>query len=607
MVGGLNIVQWGTDKSGKSVQVGLSPGQTRGSVSGVIVTRPASQDVNTVYSPGVGSTSIKIDREGNATTVKKDQYGNVIEVTQRSSSGVLSFQRKTALYGSSVESGLPGEVAKTVQDIQTQQENLAQYRKAAEYAKAQELQQQQARQQPTPSFQLPGFSDLYQNRYVKPPKEKEYYAVQHPSGFGKVQLYSEYKPTDRFKLFGVIPAGSPEPGGLYKSDILGFTKRVGSINQTEARAIAAKPHKTTSVLDLKLNQAGNMLLFSPFAFGSMPAIKMPKVKLSAPKVKLPSLFSRSPPKTPAYTYLSPEVKAQVLRSEVVKSIQKPTVSIFSRSPPKTPAFSYLSTETQTQIRQTELIKSIRDYSKYSMFSRSPPKTPAFSYLPKATQENIMKAEIQALYGIKPKKPLSIKPPETYLRLNNNLLVGRQIVPQQVKIKPTYEPMYDYLESWKPEFSIPKTNLNTRYAAMSISAVGILLSNRTPTQIKARTREVTILKDLTRIMDLSRIMDKIDTQVRLGTSEIVVPSLRNAERQLEQQKQSTKQRTSERTPQRPKASNKTIIPRIPKVPIIKIPSLELPEFTHGTSSSKKKGLKYKKIKTKMLTLKDLLGK
>ncbi len=137
------MVQW-EDRGGKSTVVGLSPGQTAGVVNGVYVRRPDSQDVMTVYSPGTGSTSIEV--EGGAsgkgtkdvTTVRKDQYGNVIEVTKRSSSGSLIFQRKAIPGQGLVEEGLPQGVAQNVKEIHEQKENLPQYRRAAEYKRVQE-------------------------------------------------------------------------------------------------------------------------------------------------------------------------------------------------------------------------------------------------------------------------------------------------------------------------------------------------------------------------------------------------------------------------------------------------------------------------------------
>ncbi len=157
---GINIVQW-EDRAGKSTVVGLSPGQTAGYVGGTYVQRPDSQDVNTVYSPGTGSASIEI--EGGAsgkgtkdvTTVRKDQYGNVIEVTKQSSSGSLIFQRKVVPGQGLVEEGLPQDVAQNVKEIQEQKENIPQDRRSAEYRRMQE--QKEAKIYPQ---QFPGITPI---------------------------------------------------------------------------------------------------------------------------------------------------------------------------------------------------------------------------------------------------------------------------------------------------------------------------------------------------------------------------------------------------------------------------------------------------------------
>ncbi len=553
MVGGLSIVQWVGNK-----QVGLSPGQTRGAVNGVIVTRPAGQDVNTVYSPGVGSTSTKIDKEGNATIVKKDQYGNVIEITQRGSSGTLLFQRKTTLYGGSVESGLPTDISRNVKDIQTQQENIAQYRKAAEYKKAQEVRQQQE-QREVSRFQLPGASDLYQKLYAaKLPKEKEYYAVQHPSGFGKVQLYSEYKPSDQFKLFGVIPAGKPEPGGLYRSDILGFTKKVGSINQTEARELATKPHKTTSLIDLKLNQAGNMLLFSPFAFGSLPPIIFPEIKLtSTTEIKsIPGLAVFKTQKTGIKISKQNQILEQIADNVAIK--KEFTNNFYGigetkyKPISKTAPIIDLSFEPIMQRPSASAINlAYRQGTKYRISTPSTSQRSIIAVLEKAKSQELLRSR-------------SIVQPVT----KSKLLFGQK--------------------------------------SMTSSFVGLGISQRSILKQNAETKQISISKQVpAQIATLKSIQRSIQIPV-MTPVQIYVPSL------VQPTKQTTKQTTEQKPPKEPtkrppRSPGKPII-RIPKVPVIAMPSIELPEMNLGISfAGKKRGTNYKKIKTKMLTLKDLLGK
>lgn len=285
---------WTMSGGGKSTPTGLSPGQTAGEVAGEYIVRPAGSPETQAYVPGVGSTSIMIEGGATAgrgglgvrgtTTIRRDRYGNVIGVRQTDASGNIIFERKPTPGGGLVEEGLPASTQSRYVEIQREREMMPLYRRRAEYSQKQQAidRQQQAEIIRTPSFQLPILTST-QNRYKSQPKR--YYTVSYPSGFGHENVAHEYRPGEKFKILGLIPYKEPKPGKFYTSDILGFTREKGEIEEEEIRSSMERGAlKRVSTTDIKLRQLGNLLAVSPFI------IKYPYLKPSVsikPKGKPP--------------------------------------------------------------------------------------------------------------------------------------------------------------------------------------------------------------------------------------------------------------------------------------------------------------------------------
>lgn len=597
-----------------SRQVGLSKYQTAGEVGGSYVVRPSGSDVATVYRPGVGSTSIMVEGgatagrggigTGTTTTIRRDLYGNVIGVKQTSPTGQTIFERRTTLGGGAVEEGLPFGVQPRYADIERTRFETPLYRRQAEYRAREETKRQQEAATPRrAAFQLPIFQQ-YQNRYQPPPKR--YYAVSYPSGFGSEKVAHEYKPGEKFKAFGIIPYGEPKPGKLYKSDILGFTREAGEVKEESIRsAMERGALEGVSTTDIKLRQLGNMLAVSPFII-KYPYLK-PSVSIkSKGKPPLEKIFG-----TKEYTsqkkvfsgekyYVEPKTSLQPTKSlyrQMFGGTTKPApkVNVLKnmfgsaayQKPRKTTVMDILLVQPQ---RQRQIVRPVESMWRQVIAKPSElkPRTDFEAVYQQQAVRNILQYTKLSKVA-KPTPQITVaKPVKTYGVMEQIRLESK------VRLSP---------QAFKPAL---RTISGTQYKFM----LGMGASSRLLSGLMQGQRQEQILGQQFQQKQAQAQKQRFRQRFAFDYK-IKYPELTKISTSLQPQhflKTPARQppRQPPRTPpqrQPPRREPPFFIP--PKVPPIYIPSFEAPSI-FGKAKEKTFGIKSKIIKTRMLSLKDILG-
>lgn len=569
------MVQWEGSK-----QTGLSPYQTAGEVSGSYIVRPSDVPENEPY----------ITRGMNEGYAPSD----IRPFTFKKPSGYKQYYGRLAQERAEGRTNI--QYVATKEEGERYQKYMQQGRQEPFFSIMDRLRQQRSNieiRKPT-TYQLPIFQS--QQRYQPPPKR--YYAVNY---FGE-NIAHQYKSGEKFKILGLFPYGEPKPGKQYKSDILGFTHEAGEVKEESIRsAMERGALEGVSTTDLKLRQLGNLLAVSPFII-KYPYLKS-SVSISKGKPPLEKMFgsktfvSQKKAFGGQTYYVEPKPAAQQIRTPILNKMfggtakPAPKVNVLKnmfgtsayQKPRKTSVMDILLVQPS---RQRQIVRPAESMWRQviSKPSELKPRTDFEEIYKQQAIRNILQYTKLSKVS-KPAPQVTVaKPIKTYgvmeqIRLENKIRLSPQ--------------------SFKPAL---RTISGTQYKFM----LGMGASSRLLSGLMQGQRQEQGLRQLFGQQQTQAQRQTFKQRFAYDFS-FKYPTLPKIRTSLQPQSIfKTPARQPPKTPPPRRPIREPLLFRTPKIPPVYIPKFEMPAI-FGKGRKKKQGITEKVIVTRMLSLKDLLGR